>query len=784
MLRINPTFESRARLAAARYVQSKRVPDVNEVVSPMRILIALGLLWSHWALAATLRGRVADARTGEAIARVRVVLAGTVYSTLTAEDGSFALADVPDGDVEVHVTTIGYGLFKKRVQLAGDVDLSVALHQSGAARTDTVTVGAGAFDLPEATAPSEKTLQKTEIESLSMVLLGDPLRAAQALPGAITNNDFRAEFSVRGAAYDRVGIWVDGVLVESFVHAASFGIGDSASTEKLSFSIIDSNTVAEMTLDSGAYPASFGNSTGAVLGIQTRDGNSIRTTGRFVTGILGVGGVVDGPAAGKKASWLLAGRSSQVDYLQRLVERIVGTKHDEDEASLNFNDAQARATYKLTSAHQVGLAATYGRFVADQRLAPAQEELERLNRLESSNFLLNGSWRYTPGASFLASARGFYQRYESRDWNRNTIVLDDSTASQEGFRGDATWWPAGSGKLEVGTYLRRRRGVRRTNGVVPSPGILENYNESAVEPSFYAQKTWRVEGLSWTVGARAQSSSVTGQTLLLPRAALAWTPGAGWTVRAGAGRHAQFPELRQLFGYFANRDLRAETAAHVNLSVERTLGQRSRILVEAFDREDRGQVFAINEPRRFGDGIVTGAEPWRNLVRGHSRGIEVTAQRRSANRLAGWVSYTWMTTRYHAPGGFAWPGDFDQRHTLNVFGSYRFKPTVNVSSVWRYGSGTPWVGFIQRTAEGFDLGPDRNQVRLPYYSRLDLRMNKAFLFRRWKMTVSGEALNVLKHDNFFSQSTDPLRSLRSGRYASGFERGFPFAPAVSVTVEF
>jgi outer membrane receptor for ferrienterochelin and colicin len=750
----------------------------------MRITLLLGLVWSQCASAATLRGRVADARTGEAIARARVVLAGTVHSTLTADDGAFSLTDVPDGEAEVHVTTVGYGLFKRHVVLAGDVDLSVALHQSGAARTDTMTVAAGAFGLAESTAPAQKTVQKSEIESLSMVLLGDPLRAAQALPGVLANNDFRAEFSVRGAGYNRVGVWVDGVRVDSFVHAASLGIGDTVSNEKLSFSIIDSNTVAEMTLDSGAYPATFGGSTAAVLGIQTRDGNSVRTTGRFVTGMLGVGGAVDGPAAGKKASWLLAGRSSYADYLQRLVERIAGTQPDKDEASLDFNDAQAKATYNLTRAHQVGLGATYGRFAANQRLAPGQAELERLNRLTTTNLLFNGSWRYTPGASFLASARGFYQRTESRDWNRNAVVLDDTAASQAGFRADAVWWPASSGKLELGTYVRRSRGSQLTNAAIPAPEVVERFEEAGVEPALYAQRTWRSERVSWTAGARVEASTIAGQALILPRASLAWTPAAGWTVRAGAGRHGQFPELRQLFGYFGNRDLRAETALHFNTSVERMMGARARILVEAYDREDRSQLFSLYEPRVSGGQVLAGSGRWGNLLRGHARGIEITAQRRSANRLAGWVSYAWMTTRYRAPGGLVWPGDFDQRHTFSAFGSYRFKPTVNASAVWRYGSGMPWVGFIEQTAQGYSLGADRNRVRLAHYSRLDLRVNKAFLFRSWKMTLSGEVLNVLKRDHYFSESTDPVRFQRSGRYSSGFERGFPISPSVSITVEF
>ena len=144
----------------------------------MRNLSILLLFAPLCADAATLRGRVADALTAEPVARARVVLAGTSHATVTDQSGIFTLDGVPEGEVELRVTTVGYGLFKKRIQLPGVQQIDIALHQDGAARTDTITVAAGAFDLPDATAPSEKTLQKSEIENLSMVLLGDPLRAA------------------------------------------------------------------------------------------------------------------------------------------------------------------------------------------------------------------------------------------------------------------------------------------------------------------------------------------------------------------------------------------------------------------------------------------------------------------------------------------------------------------------------------------------------------------------------------------------------------------------------
>src|SRR2546423_1013074 len=79
------------------------------------------------------------------------------------------------------------------------VHFDIGLNQEAGVRTDTVTVTSGPFDTQSLNAPSEKTLSKAEIQALSPVIVSDPLRAAQALPGVAASSDVRAEFAIRGA---------------------------------------------------------------------------------------------------------------------------------------------------------------------------------------------------------------------------------------------------------------------------------------------------------------------------------------------------------------------------------------------------------------------------------------------------------------------------------------------------------------------------------------------------------------------------------------------------------
>src|SRR5262249_39065137 len=154
---------------------------------------------------------------------------------------------------------------------------------------------------------------------------------------------------------------------------------------------------------------------------------------------------------------------------------------------------------------------------------------------------------------------------------------------------------------------------------------------------------------------------------------------------------------------------------------------------------------------------ISGARYGNNL-RGHARGIEIFLERRSVNNLSGWVSYSYGVARYRdAATNLAFDGDFDQRHTFNVYGTYRLKPTLNLSTKYRYGSNFPVAAFLFIQGESATLSSQRNRSRIPPYSRLDVRANKAFHFDRWKLTLFGEVLNAIGRKNYrYTTQTDTV----------------------------
>jgi len=167
---------------------------------------------------------------------------------------------------------------------------------------------------------------------------------------------------------------------------------------------------------------------------------------------------------------------------------------------------------------------------------------------------------------------------------------------------------------------------------------------------------------------------------------------------------------------------------------------------------------------------------------GTSHGMDVAFERRSERGPTGWVAYTWAHTRFldHVTGE-EFDGDFDQRHTVNVFVQQRLSYRLKVSAKFRYGSNFPIVGYYSGSNDDLRLAATRNDVRLPPYARLDVSGSRTFTFARSRLTLFIEVVNATGRRNF--GPADGF--IRSTGQAVGFsERMIPFLPSAGMLVEF
>jgi outer membrane receptor for ferrienterochelin and colicin len=496
--------------------------------------------------------------------------------------------------------------------------------------------------------------------------------------------------------------------------------------------------------------------------------------------------MVDGPISNAKGSYFVAARKSYVGYLVRRIND--QNRFANNPPILNFADIQTKLLYDLSKRNQVGVSVIFGGFDYDRNRDRNLLFENSVFRGESRNLLVNSHWSFTPNPRMFWQTRLFALKTNFRNVNRDELVLNDGDRTQFGVRSDVSFQVPRSNRIEAGLYVRsiHVNSLSQRFAFSTVPFDFGSFDERGTEQAYYAQNTWNSErlGLQVTGGLRIEHSEVTSQTLNSPRAAVTWSINEHWRVHAMAGRYYQFPDFEQVFGRLGSRTLGAERATNFSGGVEWLFGDRMRLTAEVYDREDAKLFFSLSEPRLVGNVVSFAEFPFRNPLDGHARGFELTLQRRSANKLAGWISYSYLRTRLtDSQTGLSFVSDNDQRHILNTYASYRFTDTWNLSGVFRYGSGPPIPGFFRQVNGVYFLSDRRNEVRIPDYARLDVRVSKAFLFKRWKLTVTGEVLNVFNRNNLRYAGFDGFDFL-TGRVFGQLDRVLPILPSAGVVIEF
>ena len=723
--------------------------------------------------AVAVRGRVVDAQTGEPIAKATVSIPASKTDAATDGAGVFVLPGVPRGDVEIVVTTIGYGIARKTVHVAeGMPEVEIRVGQEALKRTEEVLVEAPPFDPADAAAPAAHSLRGVELRNLGGVLTDDPLRSVQSLPGIATGDDFYASFATRGSGFSTVGFYLDGVLMSAPFHT----IRDS--NDAYSLTILNGDVVESVSLISGGAPARYGDRTGAVLDVQTREGNRDEFSGRASLGASGVYSTLEGPIGhAKKSSWLLSARKSYLDYVLDRVNADSGT-------TIGYYDVTTHLAHHPTPAQTLGLTYVHGRsnWKNQDEGEPAPESAQAGSDLGVLQ------WRRDTSAW-----RTSLQAFATRETGHNLDEMGGETfvseSSQAGVRTDVGRG-LGAHRLEGGLvyrWLDERATARDFNGRAYL--VTEDYDAKSGQWGGYLQDTLTAGSrLSLTLGGRFDHWDETGESRVSPRAAASFVIGPRTRMTAGYGDYAQFPAFAQLYGRHGNPDLEAERSRHFVLGLEQRVGTHTRLRLDAYHQDENGLLYARDSEWRVEDGrIVIPRVDARlaNTVSGRSRGVELLLQRRSANGLSGWVAYSYGIARRHdEETGIDFDSDFDQRHTVTVYGSMRLSQTLNVSLKYRYGSGFPVPGFYRSPAPGiYFLSDERNTLRPDGYGRLDLRANKAWLFRSWKLTLFGEVLNVLDRENVRYNGQDGI-DFRTGRVFMSTDTLFPLLPSLGVTVDF
>jgi hypothetical protein len=759
--------------------------------------------------AAEIRGKVVNSRGGEPLGRVQVSVPETRASVITAPDGTFAVKDLSPGTYTLRIDAVGFWLQKITVLIAGPEDVkeySIALVAEGLPRTETVEVKGDIFRTVEPAGVDQMNVTAGELKSTATLLSSDPFRTVQVLPGvsSASNNDFFSEFTVLGAPFSTIGIYVDDVQLRNPVQGIP-GFNDSASVSAFS-----SDTIESMTLTATAFSERYADGTGAALDIRTREGSRTRPQFRVSLGLLETHGTAEGGFAHKRGTWLVSARKSYMGYIMRHTGIA-------NAPSVGFYNGEAKLTYDLTNRHTLDFYVLDANVSLD-RTSERNVQLgpNSLTFGDNTISLARLGWRFAVSPTLVLSTRAAFIReaLQTRNPARQPISRTYYGEWVGGTTAVWSWKPDHT--LEAGYDLRRLRDNNTFLDYLSDPpgGLYGSDSDGAgFRHGGYVQQTSTLfhKRLHLLGGLRWDHLTYVGVQPLSPQASASFRVARATEVQFGFGRYLQFRDLRGLGSGFASMPPKQVCMSFAALfdrstqylaAVEQRLGEHSRIRLEAFDHENStiwGERVIVLGPDQTFHGCGNTFHPFADsstlTPSDYSRGFQLVLQRRSANRLAGWIGYTLDYARviYKAadngtnclpcsPNG-KFPSFLDQRHTLNGFASYRLKPTMSLSGKLMYGSGYPIPTWLSQVGSEFFVPNEPSFVRMPPYARLDLRVDKTFAVKARKLTFSAELLNATNHYNLRYLGYDSFDP-STNRVHIVLDRALSIAPTFGLSFEF
>ena len=729
-------------------------PMTQNLTFHLRILLVALLAAVAWATAAPQTSTPSGSIAGSAKLRgdgpamgATVMLSGTRIGTTVGEDGSFVLADVPQGTYLVEVRLVGYEpeeIPSVTVEGGKISSIAVTMRPVDIEMSPVVVTGTRRQEADDVR-PSVTRMSPRE----SKILPGaaeDVLRSLQAVPGVTSVSDFSSELVVRGSGPDQNLMLIDGYEVLNPYRLYGF------------VSMFNPETVSDISLQTGGFGAQYGDRLSAVLDVRNREGRyDVLASGKLNLSLTNLNLIVEGglPLAG--SSYLVSLRRTYYDLIMGPILKSAKLV-DGDVALPNFRDMQVRITLPTAENSRFVITGITSRDGVDLVSGAERPTPDSVNVFDKSyNTLVGATWNYNPSKNLILQTLVSWYRNNGSgsfegmlvDPSQNTgdleredtsglrffsLAVDYEYVFQKVSVGQRVLWNLSSHAIESGfgvdllrtdftqllevdqlfaSYLQSR------GQVIPSSTTqvlrYHRYNVYVQDRITFGDR------LFVQPGVRLDVYPVLGrQVYVAPRLNISYRLDELSTLRAAYGAFYQSPGMEKL--NFRSRiqytlesfaSLEAERADHYILGYDRMVSPEWQFKTEVYYKDLHNLIV----PQKL-QGTRWYAEPnggpplsplsWGtpsritvdsltsfpvNGAQGSAYGVEVMLQKMRSlpgDRFTGWVSYA-LSAATRERDGVRTPFLFDQRHAVNVVGNYKFAESWDLGLRFTLRSGRPFA---------------------------------------------------------------------------------------------
>lgn len=591
--------------------------------------------------------------------------------------------------------------------------------------------------------PDVKRLGRAEVRQMPGAF-GDPFRAIEALPGVTPIVSGLPYFFVRGAPPGNVGYYFDQIPVPLLYHAA-LGPG-----------VIHPAFIQSVNLYSGAYPAQYGRYAGGIVEGQG-SAPEYRLRGEASLRLVDAGGFVEVPFNDGRGSFMAGGRYSYTGLIISLIA---------PEVNLGYWDYQAKGTTALSNGDEISLFA----FGSHDFVQAEDEGGNTVNVLDLTFHRVQAKYRHFMSRNTMldVSVLGGLDRTGVGGENNSADPPANVHGRLLGARADFVhrWSPAVTLRAGIDVLWTRSNISLNTDdddddsdgvsdrppndfyGLVqsPVPGFpwvvltpVRDARDANVDGAISTQLFSRDDvvsgawlGVTWnplraitiTPGVRFDAYNNGGDwtTSVDPRLTARYELTPNWAMLHTVGIAHQPPSLPvPIPGLNTSASAGLQTAIQSSAGTELKLPERFSASVTAFQNVTLNSTDALSTAATQVATPTTQSFVDRSTA--HAYGFEVYLRRSLAERLGGFISYTWSRSWRSMDYAQAAAG-FDRRHVLNV------ALALDLGANWRLGS--RFVTYSGVPAQVAYVAALDNPPRSPWYYRVDWRLEK-----RWHLSDKG-----------------------------------------------
>ena len=616
---------------------------------------------------------------------------------------------------------------------------------------------------------------------------GDIPRYVQTLPGVSFDSDARNGYLVNGGNPLENLVVVDGVEIPNLNYIST------ASTSGGFVSMLDTDSVASVTLHTMLYGPQYTGALSSVLDVETVRPEDGGLHGEANVGFAGADLLLNTPLKQGGAT-LLELRKSVINY----VTNDIGIDGVPKYASI-------LSTTHLKRGDRDDVSVFYLQGVDSLAIRPNLDDVQDpgfLDTTYSGNRLTGAvSWQHHWAELAQQQLQVIFSRVRSTTLQTdalsgNSVVVNERLLDAPfTVRDDVV---AGAGHVEVSAgVLLEDHGlnyrVQQPNGLASpyrvDPTAVDPSNviwsRSALDYAAYGVASWAGPlGFEVTGGARLQHFGIDGKSVVSPQLELRSPRVHGAFMYGGVAQYSQLPPTPVLLGFAGNASLPPIRVTQTQAGMVLVDGAGGRLELSAYRKQYTHYPVSSEFPSLsladtvdlFGQPNL--AMPMIGVGSGLATGVQAQYATSVRRRAFAQVNVASQQVRHKALDGIARLANYDVPFTLNALGGVRLGRRHLLTGRYTQHTGTPYTPFLVEQSQQqhrpiYDL-TQINTERGSLYARLDLRYAFTASLRGHAVNLYAGMENVLDRQNFYQYAIisncsfcGPYELTQQGRLAEG-----------------